>query len=1389
MLRNSIFPAGGRRRGLLAMLLMTLAVLTAAPQWANSQNQHIVFKHLTTDDGLSQISVNSIYIDEHGEVWIATREGLNRYNGHHNTTYRMEKNNPNSLFCNSVTRLAGNGRGRVYVLCSEGLALFTHDTEQFTTLLRDRLNSLCYHDGLYVSKESSVMKVDETTGELSLYYTLPDVIEEKSDIVCMLFYDHRLYLGTKGNGLYCLDTFTREISHPIRHGQVACVYADSGGTLWVGTWEHGLFQLDPARGMAVSNFRHEPGNVRSLSSDFVRACCEDNLGNLWIGTFHGLDRYDRITNLFQHHTAGSGQHNGLTHNSVWCIEKDRQGNLWLGTYFGGVNYFNPECEIFTLYGANEGVVHTVPQQQTELSYPVVGRMVEDEKGNLWIATEGGGVNYYDRQNQRFEWFREQEGVSHNNIKSLYYDPEHQLLWIGTHMGGLNRLDVRTRRITHYRMKEGDEQSLPDDIIRDIIPYGDSLIVATQNGVCLFDTESGRCRQLFRETAEGRRIRTVVSLCFDREGALWLATNGEGIYRYRFDTGELTNFRHHPDNPQSLSNNIVSHILIDRKERIWVATLGSGLDLFRPESGDFQNFDRKRYGLENDCIYRLAESNEEDKLLLITNGGFTLFDTNSHIFTNYNPRNGFPLSSINENALCLTRDGEVFLGSIRGMVSFYEEKLNFPPKPYDILFSRLIVNGKEIRVGDLTGILPKALQEMKEIVLTADKSMFSIECVTTNYVVSNEDELLYRLEGFSKEWTSTLGNPTITYTNLYPGSYRLVVKPSREESLCRPVSLIIRILPPWYMTWWAFSIYAVVGVTLIVFWVRSSQARIRLSESLKYEQQRTRDIEALNQMKLRFFTNISHEFRTPLTLILSQVETLMQKQDFTPTLYNKVLGIYKNCQQLKELITELLDFRKQEQGHMHIKVRPHDFTKFLYENYLLFNEYAVKQQIQFRFEERTPVHEMWYDQKQMQKVVNNLLSNALKHCPANGSITLGVDVEEQRVICWVEDTGCGIPADELDKIFNRFYQATTEGEGRESGGTGIGLALTKGIVELHHGTIRVESELHKRTRFVVNLPMGREAFLPEEIDPQEKEEQPVKEWKPNVDEQLMAELEENSPKKRNPEVEMLIVEDNAELREMLAQLFAPFYRVRTAADGEEGWASIQERQPHIVVSDVVMPRLSGTELCKRIKEDFNTCHIPVVLLTARAAVEQNIEGLRLGADDYITKPFHTGVLVSRCNNLVNSRSLLLEKFSKQPQTGPHMLATNPIDKELLDRALDIIERHMDDANFNVATFAREMGMARTNLFAKLKAITGQTPNDFILTIRLKKGAELLLKCPELNVTEISERIGFSTPRYFAKCFKDAYQVSPLAYRKNETEEAGEDKSSPNEEEIPADQEEN
>ena len=1306
------------------LLLLLLAAFSAPAGASAFPERQISFSGLTPANGLSQISVNDIYIDEFGAVWMGTRDGLNRYDGNRIEVFRLEKDNPYSLFCNTVLRLAGDGAGRIWALCNDGVSELDLRTLRFRTIYPRPCRSLCFGEGsLFLACDDEILRLGPT-GESE---TIVETDSGIRDVLCSGGY---LYWGEDGGGFFCCRTDGLDRRQICEAGRISRISVDSAGNLWVGTWEDGLLKLTPEG--RISTFRHVPGREDCISSDFVRCCCEDDSGMLWIGTFKGLDRYDPRSGAFSHFRAGQDSGSGLTHSSVWCIRKDAQGSIWLGTYFGGVNWFHPEYEVYSRYkAAPDG-----------LSFPVVGRIVEDGNHNLWIATEGGGLDYLDRSTGRFRSFTQKDGLSANNVKSLYYDAEGSVLWIGTHIGGLDRMDLKTGRISVYRASPGQPDRIPSDIIRDIEPWKDSLVLATQEGVCMFDRRTGRCRQLLKDTEEGRAVSMVADILVDAGGALWVAATGKGVFRHRFSTGKTEFFSHDASDPASISNNTVNNMMQDRDGRLWFSTAGSGLDLYDPGTGGFRNYDSASCGLLSDCIYQACESPFSKKLLLISNNGFSVFDPVTCTARNYDRENGFPLSSVNENAMCLTTDDEVFLGGPEGMVSFREGSQEIPRKSYSIVFTRLHAAGREVLPGDGSGILDEALPYTRRIVLPHKVPMFSVEFAADNYIAANRDEFVYRLEGFSDNWNECRGN-VISYSNLSPGRYTLTVKPSgKTETVCEPAVLGIRVLPPWYGTWWAMLLFISAAAVLTFYLVRAWHASERLHRA-----------EALNQAKLRFFTDISHEIRTPLTVIIAQVEALMQNQKFTPAQYSKILSVYQSSSQLRELITELLEFRRQEQGKLRLAVAPGNLVKLASEFYLVFEDYARGKGVALGVEKETDHLEVWYDRKQLQKVLRNLLSNAVKFTPSGGKVTISIGQKDGYAVLKVADTGKGIAPGDIDKVFSRFYSAGTDT--RDFGeGTGIGLALAKGIVEAHHGTISVDSALGKGSVFTILLPLGYSHFSPDQM---------ASEVSPHPEETPSGPVPDAPA---GGERTILVVDDNESIRKLLNEVFSPFYRVLTASDGTSALEIVGKEMPDIVVTDVLMPGMSGTDLCRRIKADVSTCHIPVVLLTAQVAVEQNIEGLLTGADDYIAKPFNSRLLLSRCNNLVNSRTVLQEKFSRQPQVSSRMLATNEMDKEFLEKASRLVEENMDNPSFDVAMFSREMAMSRTSLFSKIKAVTGQTPNEFVVTMRLKKAAWLLKNKPQMSMSEIADMTGFSSAKYFSKCFFDVYHIRPLTYRKED-----------------------
>lgn len=594
----------------------------------------------------------------------------------------------------------------------------------------------------------------------------------------------------------------------------------------------------------------------------------------------------------------------------------------------------------------------------------------------------------------------------------------------------------------------------------------------------------------------------------------------------------------------------------------------------------------------------------------------------------------------------------------------------------------------------------------------------------------------------------------------------------KENLDEEVHLNIHVSAPFYATVWAYFFYLLCLLGVMIAFIRFKTRQAALKSSLEFERKEKERIEELNQVKLRFFTNISHEFRTPLTLILGQIEVLMQ-MDLGTTIYNRILRIYKNAWHMRNLISELLDFRKQEQGYLKLKVEEQNLVTFTRQIYMCFYEYAQKKEITYRFDNVEETISVWFDSKQLQKVIFNLLSNAFKYTPNKGSIRVEVRMLASQAIVSVCDTGVGIPEEHISKIFERFYQ--TDNSSSFTLGTGIGLALAKGIMNMHHGKIDVESTVGKGTKFTLSLPLGNRHFSDEEMATVESRESVIiSEAVPMLPfEQIMDVEEEKTKVQENIKEEdkpiILLVDDNEELLSMLEDLFLPIYKVYIAHDGREGLEMARQIQPDLIISDVMMPEMSGKELCYKIKTNVELSHISVVLLTAQTSVEYVVEGLMFGADDYVTKPFNVKVLIARCNNLIKNKKRLIAHYAGKTITeSPVTEAINERDKELLAKCVNIIKENFENPAFDVTALASELCVGRSKLYMQFKQMTGLTPNEFILKIKLDEAMSLLKNHPELNISEISIRLGFSSPRYFSKSFKAFFGVAPQTVRSRKKE---------------------
>ncbi len=1308
--------------------------------------QNINFQRLGKAEGLSQVSVLSIYQDNIGYLWFGTEEGLNRFDGTEIKVFQVEENSPSGLPSNIVNAIQGDGKGHLYLLSGyQTLVSYSLSTNEFVAMV-DGCNTIAASkNALWYAKGNKIVRYDYDTKQHLDYYLLPKAytvttIAEMTNGV--------LYVGTD-RGIIVIDANKRE-QRLISNVHISTIYEDTRKNIWVGTLEQGVYLI--SRDGQMSHFLDKKRGD-AISSNIIRSFCEDNYGQIWIGSFSGLDVYIPERSVIRNYNQYSNNPLDLSHNSVHALYKDMQGTVWVGTYFGGVNYFNPETNFFNYY---------YPQKNTAnaLNFPIVGKMAEDKRGDLWICTEGGGLNFLNRKTKQFAHYnKSNSNLPENNLKSIWYNKNNDKLYIGTHLGGLSIFDIQRKSFKNLNSK--NQPYLLNDVIVDIHPYKDGLIVLTQKGLSFLDFGTETIKPFFDDKKLSDLMTVnITSVFVDRENMLWCESN-VGLKRINLNNKEYRLYQHGFDNVGTIGRHMVTKIFQSSKNELFFASKGSGLFKYIRDKDVFLRYSSKADGLLSDFIYDIAETSY-GYLILHTNKGINLFDTENKKNIIIDKNRGLPLEMINYGCgVYCTSDSEIFAGGMNGMVSFFEKQISIPDKPYNLFFSELYIDNKLIEPNSPKSVLDQNLAFVERLRLKHWQNNIYIKFATSNFVKSSQKQFEYKLEGVDKTWVKST-DQRIRYSNLNPGKYELRVREHGVENAnAREIKLLIHIMAPFYATWLAYLLYFLLSIFL--FWriVVFYKSRLKLKTSLAYEIRENDRIKELNQAKLQFFTNVSHEFRTPLTLIIGHVEAMLHSGNVSQSISNKLQKINNNALHLRNLITELLDFRKQERGLMQLKVSNRDFVSFSRSIFETFNDMASSKKINYSFECAEKQIMLWFDAPQMQKVLFNLLSNAFKYTPEKGNVRLRIERKADFVRLMVIDNGIGIPASDLERIFERFYQSNNHDDyASASFSTGVGLALSKGIVDLHKARIKANNNADKGATFELELLLGNAHFDAADIQAETTSFVPTEFMTINANDAV--ELSKELPETKNASI--LIVEDNDEMRHFLAEIFASLYNVETAADGAEALELLHHMQPDIILSDVMMPKVDGKELCVRLKSNFETCHIPFVLLTAETSVENNIEGLTLGADDYITKPFNVKVLISKCNNMVQNRRRLQERFLKQTEDAPVTLATNKLDQDMLQKATDIVTAHIDDSNFDVTKFASEMALGRSKLYIKLKGITGMTPNDFIQNIRLKAAANMLKNDLDLNVSDITYRLGFNTPRYFSKCFKDLFGMSPMRYRR-------------------------
>ena len=1413
------------------------------PVIVHPQDQNINFEHLSVEQGLSHTLVYCIFQDSKGYMWFGTEDGLNKFDGYQFIVYRHDPADSSSLSNNLIRDMYEDQDGNLWIATiGGGINRFNYETEEFMRFMKDPENPKSI-------PSNYINRID------GFRYGKKEL----------------LWLGT-GLGLVEYDPITEEftlLSHThlfYPHSYIQAMAVDTSGKVWIGSRVDGLHRFDPITGQ-YTNFRHNPDVPFSISDNRIISLCWDKSGILWIGVESGLIKYDPRSNRFMSIQMDPNDQHATTGNWIMSIYEDRSDNLWVGTAYDGIKIFDRQTEKFTTYHHNPGDPYSINDN-------TVMCIFQDKADVLWIGT-WEGVNKLDPRKTQLVTINHDPGdsntLSGNYIWSIcnsnYEGKQH--LWIGTKTDGLNKFDLINNKIKRYKHEPGNLNSIPSNFISALCEdnsgklwigtYGDGLIkydpqlnlyiryehnpedkesISGNIINCIIEDSSGRLwigtnfhgLNLFdRKTKKFNCVlkkKDITNIFEDRSGNLWVLGGNIGLKKLDHKTGKFTTYLNNPQEPSSIINNY-GHALHETVENgqpvFWIGTNERGLIRFDYKSVKFKTYTISD-GLPSNTINGILED-KVGNLWLSTNNGLSRFDPQSDSFRNFDVADGLPGNKFNARVYSKTRDGQLFFGGTNGLVAFYPDRIKENRHIPEIVitdfrvFNKPVGIRKNIMASDTEQyLLNKSISETQEIIISYRENVFSLEFAALDFSAPNKNMYAYKMEDVDPDWVYTDASRRFaTYTNLDPGEYIFTVRGSNNDGLWNEVGTSIRIIitPPWWKTNLAYVLYFLLIVSIVITTWHVQLKRIRLKQQLKMEHFEAEKLREVDHLKSRFFANISHEFRTPLTLIKGPVKQIMEGE-FVGNLKGQCQMILRNSDRLLGLINQILDLSKLESGEMKLQVSKTDIVHYLKGLILSFSPLAERKKNTLKFEVSENSLVGYIDRDKFDKIINNLISNAFKFTPENGEIILNVipakagiqnnkwiphqvrddnntrltmpndqiqmpnkfPIPNSQFQISISNTGPGIPADQIDKIFDRFYQADSTYK-KDGEGSGIGLALTKELVEACHGEITVSSTPNETTTFTVTLPISKEYFKEDEIIeesatsipdtgsriPDARDRVPeTADHKNGIPDQT-SHISNPASRIAHPESSILLVEDNPDVTAYISSFLDHQYSIMSAENGKEGLKKVLDKYPDLIISDVMMPEMDGFEFCQKVKSDERISHIPVILLTAKADLDSKIEGLEFGADDYVTKPFEARELQIRVKNLIEQRTKLREKFSALVDLNPADIAASSMDEQLLNRLLAVFEDHMEEPDFSIEQLAREIGMSRSHLNRKIQALTNVSTSEFIRTLRLQRAARLLSNASG-TVSEIAYKVGFNNLSYFSKTFRKHFGKLPSELNKKE-----------------------
>lgn len=1345
------------------------------------------FSNLSLKDGLSQITVTSIYQDKNGFIWFGTRNGLNRYDGYKFDIFTTNPEDETSISDNHILCITEDKAGNLWIGTNNGLNKLDLSTNKFkryfsdsadkSSLSHNMIPSIHFDSdnnlwigtnkgvNLYDPDKNSFKRID--IGGLLNDEVINAIVREKDE----------LYIGTSSKGLIAYNVknkshklYQNDFANPnsIALNQIRTVFVDSKHNIWVGTYSKGVSVLKKGEENFIS-YNRENG----LTNDYIRCIAETPEGDILVGTFNGLNLIDpKSGEVIQYKTYDS-DHGNLSHYSIYSIFFDKDRTLWVGTYAGGINYYSTYGQKFRFYD---------PGTEQKTIMGIIGPMLEIDN-SIYIATEGGGLLEMDKQTESFKLYKlynDSEGAYARNIlKSLYRDG--QRILCGTNIGTIYSFDLASKQFTPFYKFENENSIY--HISRD--SNGDLIIGGVNQIGFVILTKDGHVKNKFAVKGKTETSFLNVRCVYEVEKNVFLiGTRNDGLYYYNSNTSELLEFRSNHDNKtgDQLPENYITSIFKDSSSQIWIGTFGGGFSYFDLKNKSFKTY-TTRDGLLDNNVCTIVEDNNRH-LWISTISGITDFNLDSKEFKNYTHSSGIKINEFTPHAgIRLSNDLIMFSGN-NGFISFNPRKMSFNPYVPAIILENLYINNERIVPKGKDGILDKQLFQQKEITLKYNESNISIEYSALNYIFSNKNQYSYMLEGFDEDWNDVGSRRIAYYTNLPPGEYKFMVRGSNNDGVWNDegASIMITILPPFWKTWWAYCLYALslIGITILI--IRYYNERKRLENDIKLKQAEAKVQEEFHQARNKLFTNFSHELRTPLTLILSPLEDMVEQgQTLPPKVQENHRLMHSNGLRMLRIVNNLMDFQKKESGTMKLEVSEGDFVKFTDEMYHNFTELAASRNINYSFHHSADHLDYWFDRNLMEKVYFNFLSNAFKNTPNGGSINVDLktntlselkhDIPNKAeyfnneniryIVLEIKDSGAGIAPDELEKIFIPFYQVAQNEH--SSSGTGLGLSLSKSIIEMHHGVIWAESLDQSGAAFRCILPVSKEYYNEDEII-ETKENEEVQSYEVEIkkeEEQQDVVTEEGKSVKRKKVHTILVVEDNSDVRNYIISHLVDNYNIIKASNGSEAIDKAFNFMPDLIISDLMMPKMDGMEMASKLKSDMRTSHIPIIMITAKAMPSDMKEGYEVGADDYITKPFNSSVLVARVDNIIQSREKLKDIYSKRFSLETLGVETTSADDQFMQKLYKTLEKNVSNPELNVDNFSKEIGMSKANLYRKIKSLTNLSPNEFIRNFRLEMAAKMLKETKQ-PVSDVYVAVGFSSHAYFSNCFKALYGISPTEY---------------------------